>query len=578
MRSSRQIEQDIERTRSEMDETLEQFRERMKPRHLVDEAIGMFQSYVSSGNGNGNGESGGVSQHLAHGAKDAATHVSHALFDTVKRHPLPSLLIGAGAAWLVYEATSQNRQWPDYQHLGENSPPNFAGSAPMRSYDGGASRSAHRQSMPREESLYYGGPSSGYQAGGSDGSSFGTRPMATQTEPAIYAAWHEDYDWTDEDERAWSQNAYSSIAEIETTLNDENRPARERMRSVAGHLKNLSGSKYQSKWREWKERAGSVVDARTGEPYTDDYGFGEAEGLDYLCQLQGDESGSDEHAESTVAKMRDALSKGGRSVRRRLADLASHTADYAGTVSGRGYRGAKHAVRRAGSGIASAGRQTGEYLAGAGRQTGQYVAEAGRQTGHAVADAGSWVGHEAYEGARMARRGAMSAGRQVRRSAVATTRTVGEAMEEYPLAAAGAFLGLGLLVGLLVPETEQEDRLMGESSDRMKRQAYDAGKDAVQRAGHVAKETVRAASEEAERQGIAPSQIADKASRLAEKASQSVAEAAGAAKESVPAASSSIVDKLEQVAKTAAQTATSKAKEEAKQSKAANLMSDNPNV
>jgi hypothetical protein len=569
MRSSRQIEQDIERTRSEMDETLEQFRERMKPRHLVDEAIGMFQSYVGSGNGNGNGESdGGVGQHLAHGAKDAATHVSHALFETVKCHPLPSLLIGAGAAWLVYEAT-QNRQWPDYQHLGQNSPPpNFGGSGAMRSYDGGSRRSFPRENMAREESLYYGGPASSYQSGGSQGSSFGTRPMATQTEPAIYAAWHEDYDWTDEDERAWSQNAYSSIAEIETTLNDENRPARERVRSVAGHLKNLSGSKYQSKWRQWKERSGSVVDARTGEPYTEDYGFGEAEGLDYLCELQGDQdAGADQHAEGVVARMREALSQGGRSVRRRIADLASHTADYAGTVSGRGYRGAKHAMRSAGAGVAGAGRQTGEYLAGA-----------GRQTGHAVADAGRWVGQEAYEGARMTRQGAVAAGRTVRRSAVATTRSLGNAMDEYPLAAAGAFLGLGLLVGLLVPETEQEDRLMGESADRMKRQAYDAGKDAVQRAGHVAKETVRAASEEAERQGIAPSQIADKASQLAQKASQNVAEVAGAAKETAPAASSTIVDKLEQVAKTAAQTATTKIKEEAKQSKAAHLMDNDTNV
>ncbi|HEV7279794.1 MAG TPA: DUF3618 domain-containing protein [Pirellulaceae bacterium] len=553
MKSSRQIEQDIQRTRSEMDETLDEFRERMKPRNLLDEALGMAQSYVRSGgdNGNGSGDSSGVGQHLAHGAKDAATHVSHALFDTVKRHPLPSLLIGAGAAWLVYEST-QNRSWPDWEHMGENSPQGYRRSSRPRSYDGDFDRSYGGGTMSREQELYYGGPSSASQ-----GSSFATQPMPTQTEPAIFAAWHEDYDWTDEDERAWSQNAYTSIAEIETTLNDESRPARERMRSVAGHLQNLSGSKYQSKWREWKERAGSSVDARTGEPYTDDYGYGEAAGLEYLLGSQSEERpDADKHAEGIIAKMREALSKGGRSVRRRVADLASHSADYAGTVSGRGYRGAKSAMRRAGSGMASAGRQTG----------------------HAVADAGRWVGQGAYEGARMGGQGAMSAGRQVRRSAVATRRSVGNAMDEYPLAAAGAFLGLGLLAGLLVPETDQENRLMGETSDRMKRQAYEAGKDAVQRAGHVAQETARAAQEEAERQGIAPSQIADKASQAAKKASQGVAEAAGAAKETAPAAGSTIVDKLEQVAKTAAQTAKSEIKQEAKQSKAANLMNENKNA
>ncbi len=58
-----------------------------------------------------------------------------------------------------------------------------------------------------------------------------------------------------------------------------------------------------------------------------------------------------------------------------------------------------------------------------------------------------------------------------------------EAMEEYPLAVAVGFLGVGLLTGLLLPRTRQEDNLLGESSDRLMEQVKDTGKEVGWMAG-----------------------------------------------------------------------------------------------
>src|SRR5690606_26303404 len=95
------IEQDIRRTRSEMDETLDALGEKLNPRHLLDGLIDYFRGPRSEGTGTR--------------LKDEALHVagrfSRNLMHQVAEHPLPSLLIGAGLAWLVYE---QGEEEEDY--------------------------------------------------------------------------------------------------------------------------------------------------------------------------------------------------------------------------------------------------------------------------------------------------------------------------------------------------------------------------------------------------------------------------------------------------------------------------------
>lgn len=107
-----------------------------------------------------------------------------------------------------------------------------------------------------------------------------------------------------------------------------------------------------------------------------------------------------------------------------------------------------------------------------------------------------------------------------------------EAVEEYPLGVALGFLGLGVLTGLLLPRTRQEDKLMGETSDELMEQAKEAGKETLEKTKNVAQRVAASTIEEAKRQGITPetaghkvSEIADKFSKVATQAKEEAARA-----------------------------------------------------
>src|SRR5690606_17572664 len=95
--NSREIEQDIERTRQEMDETLDEISERLNPRHLLDEVLDMFRS-----EGTNRGRQYAARQAKSAGKK-AARVAGKQMARTVKEHPLPSMLIAAGVAWMLYD-------------------------------------------------------------------------------------------------------------------------------------------------------------------------------------------------------------------------------------------------------------------------------------------------------------------------------------------------------------------------------------------------------------------------------------------------------------------------------------------
>lgn len=91
---SDQIRQDIDTTRQQMDQTIDALTSRLKGRHLADEVIGIFRSNVSN--------------ESVEKIKDKVTQTTNSAVNTVvnsiKANPWPALLIGAGAAWLVYNS------------------------------------------------------------------------------------------------------------------------------------------------------------------------------------------------------------------------------------------------------------------------------------------------------------------------------------------------------------------------------------------------------------------------------------------------------------------------------------------
>lgn len=85
-KSSEEIEREVERTRANVSETLEELRERMSPTNIVDQVVGLARET---------------------GADDAIAAAGRA----VKNNPLPFLVIGAGLAWLV--ASSLHKSDPE---------------------------------------------------------------------------------------------------------------------------------------------------------------------------------------------------------------------------------------------------------------------------------------------------------------------------------------------------------------------------------------------------------------------------------------------------------------------------------
>jgi len=155
----------------------------------------------------------------------------------------------------------------------------------------------------------------------------------------------------------------------------------------------------------------------------------------------------------------------------------------------------------------------GEKLSGAASAVGDKISEAASSVGETASD----LGHAAR---RYSARGRRAVGRQ----ADVLQDRFRTASDEYPLAVGGAFLTAGLLTGLLLPRTEQEDEWMGEASDELKEQTRRKGDELVEEGKEVAVRTADAALDEAQKRGITPDSLAEKARRV-------VSEATSAAKE-----------------------------------------------
>jgi ElaB/YqjD/DUF883 family membrane-anchored ribosome-binding protein len=87
----------------------------------------------------------------------------------------------------------------------------------------------------------------------------------------------------------------------------------------------------------------------------------------------------------------------------------------------------------------------------------------------------------------------------------------GRMLRENPVAVGVVALGLGAALGLLVPETPQENRLMGESRDRLIDKTRQTAGDLAQKLQVVAGEAVdaasQAASQEAQNQGLTGQEV-----------------------------------------------------------------------
>jgi len=125
--SAEQIRRDIERTRAEMDQTVDALQERLRPRHLLDDLVSMFSKSSGESSSGQSGSSGGAGGQQA---MDTAKQIGSKVLDKLKQHPIPAALIGAGITWLLFEGDESSdrsrtgrsdyrpRKWDVPEHSG----------------------------------------------------------------------------------------------------------------------------------------------------------------------------------------------------------------------------------------------------------------------------------------------------------------------------------------------------------------------------------------------------------------------------------------------------------------------------
>jgi hypothetical protein len=82
-RTSREIEADIEETRTETTRTMDEIQARLSPSEIIDQVLWQLRS--------------GGGRTVAQGAGEFASNLGR----TIRENPVPSLLIGTGLAWLA---------------------------------------------------------------------------------------------------------------------------------------------------------------------------------------------------------------------------------------------------------------------------------------------------------------------------------------------------------------------------------------------------------------------------------------------------------------------------------------------
>jgi hypothetical protein len=83
-------------------------------------------------------------------------------------------------------------------------------------------------------------------------------------------------------------------------------------------------------------------------------------------------------------------------------------------------------------------------------------------------------------------------------------RNIAAMLHDQPLVLAGLGLAIGALIGAVLPSSDVEDELMGESSNAVKRQATEFVEEQAEKGKAVAEEAWQGAKAEAQKQGVTP--------------------------------------------------------------------------
>jgi hypothetical protein len=169
-------------------------------------------------------------------------------------------------------------------------------------------------------------------------------------------------------------------------------------------------------------------------------------------------------------------------------------------------RGARYRARsdKAGHRMGHFLDETGKAIAGFFDEAGKRVGEFRDEAGNALDEALGWANHTwhdvgwaAEQRAGAIASSAMRMGGGVQQNAVRMSRDAMHMLEDQPLVMGALAFAAGAALGAVVPHTRQEDQLMGDAADSIKRQAGEMAADLYEQGKQKAGELYEEVSEKA---------------------------------------------------------------------------------
>jgi ElaB/YqjD/DUF883 family membrane-anchored ribosome-binding protein len=100
---TRRVRTEIERTRGDMSETIDEIQARLSPRHLASQARDTLKEKTVD-------RVRSLADNAGQGVSDLAFRTREAARDTVGPNPWPAIMIGVGAAWLLFDRRGRSHR------------------------------------------------------------------------------------------------------------------------------------------------------------------------------------------------------------------------------------------------------------------------------------------------------------------------------------------------------------------------------------------------------------------------------------------------------------------------------------
>jgi hypothetical protein len=201
--------------------------------------------------------------------------------------------------------------------------------------------------------------------------------------------------------------------------------------------------------------------------------------------------GSAAHAvQERAGEMASSMAGTARNAANTVADTASSAASTVADTASNAASTVAGTARNAVSTVADTASNAASAVADTARSAASTVADTASSAAHTVADTARTVQHTTREQAHYLANQAKAQARYA--------KTEFEyLMDTNPLALGVVAVAAGAIIGLMLPRTQTEDRLMGETRDRLMDQAKSTAKETMSKVQNVAGEAYQAAKETA---------------------------------------------------------------------------------